>query len=50
MYGREEKNYFEDGEDLKIDSKNYLNNIGGNIDKKNVTKFQYTGIFSYPKT
>ncbi len=49
VWKRRKKNYFEDGEDLKIDSKNYLNNIGGNIDKKNVTKFQYTGIFFIPK-
>ena len=42
-------NYYEDGEDLKVNDKSYLINIGGKIEKKKVTKFQYTGIFFIPK-
>lgn len=43
------KNFLLDGEDLKIDKNNFLLGIGGKIDKKKITKYQYAGILFVPR-
>ena len=48
IWKQRKKNYLDDAEDLQIDRKNYLKTIGGKINKKKITKYQYSGVFYIP--
>ena len=39
----------DDAEDLQLNKKNFLKKIGGKINKKKITKYQYSELFYIPK-
>ena len=49
IWKQRKENYLDDAEDLKLSKKNFLKKIGGKINKKKITKYQYSGIFYIPK-